>query len=542
MPSLVEHEQTDNHSLSFGYYEKMNAHPNLWAKSFIEVPHSSAFAFQNGSFTLEFLFFKEKSGDEGTSGYTSFTRPIMSKGSVFNLYFNYSPSSSTVIITHPGGSSTINISSSVPWNLIGKVIHFVFVWEIIPDGGSYRGSARIYINGYLGKENTYTYSDTYPSSNFNSPILIGGNVGVNRRYDFHTSNFQMDQIAVYNRALSSSEIASHFSKVFPYDKMIVNQFATSYWTFGDSKSAVDFNVYNSIGSFHGKYIGTRQIHFDREQIGPDNLPSAKAASFSNGGMAYFDNKGSNSAFIARPINIEYSYELWFNIVQNRRGVIVAHQSIEFPFNGFLLQINLRDNQETPGSIQFQEKVDGLTLNSKIFGDNGDRLYYNDGNWHHCVVKRNNTLDRIQLWLDGELHDSGIEAKKTVTQPSQLMVMNSAPGLLQCNGMITKLAYYTYELQDHIIRSHAIYGITYRIRGIVTLLGIPYRARLRFYKSSTGEFIQEMDSDPNTGEYMAIFYNDSNIDILVFSPFDLSVRYRAYGPVSPSEFNDSPIDL
>lgn len=52
----------------------------------------------------------------------------------------------------------------------------------------------------------------------------------------------------------------------------------------------------------------------------------------------------------------------------------------------------------------------------------------------------------------------------------------------------------------------------------------------------------MESDPNTGEYEASFYNNSYVDILVFDPNDLSVRYRAYGPVSPSEFDDLPINI
>lgn len=74
------------------------------------------------------------------------------------------------------------------------------------------------------------------------------------------------------------------------------------------------------------------------------------------------------------------------------------------------------------------------------------------------------------------------------------------------------------------------------------MGVPYRAKLRFYSSYTGEFIQEIESDAETGEYEVSFYNNSHIDILVFDPNDLSVRYRAYGPVTPSEFDDLPINI
>lgn len=128
------------------------------------------------------------------------------------------------------------------------------------------------------------------------------------------------------------------------------------------------------------------------------------------------------------------------------------------------------------------------------------------------------------------------------QPGQLIFMNSMPGQLNCNGSICKVAYYPYALQANQISSHYTYTVTYRIRGIVTLLGVPYQATLRFYNSYTGEFLQELISDPNTGEYEAIFYNNSNVDILVFSKSDLSVRYRAYGPVTPSEYIDLPVNL
>ena len=42
-----------------------------------------------GSFSVELVFYKASSGDEGTAAYNSYTRPIISKSGVFDIYFNF---------------------------------------------------------------------------------------------------------------------------------------------------------------------------------------------------------------------------------------------------------------------------------------------------------------------------------------------------------------------------------------------------------------------------------------------------------------------
>lgn len=225
-----------------------------------------------------------------------------------------------------------------------------------------------------------------------------------------------------------------------------------------------------------------------------------------------------------------------------RGVLFAIQSLSYPYNGPLVQINIRDNSHVVGSLQFSESSDGPVLNSRFLNDSGNRYNLNDDKWHHIAITKQETTGLTSLWLDGNLNDQKLIPFITVDQPGQLVMMNSMPGYLDVPGSLNNLAYYHFDLQSQEIKARATYSITYRIRGIVTLLGVPYRARLRFYSSYTGEFIQELDSDVQTGEYMATFYNNSHIDILVFDPYDLSVRYRAYGPVTPSEFDDLPINI
>ena len=393
----------------------------------------------------------------------------------------------------------------------------------------------------LISEQTYTYFDVFPITNVANPILVAGRAGSNRATDWHTSNFQIDQIAIYDKPLTTDEVANHFSKIFPYDTMVKYEFCDNFWPFDDADSTITTTVAPSVGSLSGTYLGTRNYNYYRGVNGPDNLLGAKAAQFAEGGMASFISYNSYSGYIPRSISSEYSYEMWFSLSPIKRAVIMSAQELAYPFDGPLIQLNMRNNQEVIGCLQFTEGDDGHVFNSRYLNDNGNRFLFNDGNWHHLVILRRST-GWVELWIDGILHDSSIEATRTVGQPGQLLIMNSMPGHLHCNGSFCKLAYYPYALLGHQIRSHYTYTITYRIRGIVTLLGVPYQATLRFYNSYTGEFSQELLSDPNTGEYEAIFYNNSNIDILVFSKSDLSVRYRAYGPVTPSQFDDYPINI
>lgn len=203
--SLVIYEQTDQHSMSFGFYGKQPAHPNQWAKSYLEIPNSISYAFPNyGSFSVEFVFYKEFSNDEGTQGVVSYKRPIIKKNGVFNIYFNFPWGvPPTIVIEHPGGTATVNLAFKTNYSLIGKTTHFVFTWETsLEDNNEYKSLAKVYINSHLASEQSYTYFDVFPNTNVDSSILIGGNSGINRLLDWHTSNFQMDQIAIYDKALT----------------------------------------------------------------------------------------------------------------------------------------------------------------------------------------------------------------------------------------------------------------------------------------------------------------------------------------------------
>jgi hypothetical protein len=535
MGSMITHEQEDQHSITFGYYGYNPAHPSGYAKSYLEIPHTISYAFPRlGSFTVEFMIQFTPPGSYGTY-------PIFIKSGVISINYVVNPSASYLGVTHPGGSAIVGTSASynpMPGGsaVTNRKMHFAFTWKVEQiTANNYKGTARTYVNSRIITEQIYNYTDIFPNTNVATPITIAGTSS-----GYWTSALQLDQIAVYDKALSEDQITNHVAKVYAYDEYLKNDFATNIWPFDDADSLIDFTIAPYYGSFTGQYIGGRS-RILRGAPGPDGIQGASAATFVDGGQAVFISKGLYDTYQARSASA-YTYEWWFNTSETNRGVMFTFMTFEYPFNGPLVQINMRDNQFFVGCLQFTEADNDLVLNSRFLNDAGNRFLFNDGRWHHIAITRQSGTGIVSLYLDGVLHDQKTLAVKSITQPGQISMMNYMPGHLSVNGSLCFLAYYAFDLQPHQIRSRSTYSVTYRIRGIVTLMGVPYQAKLRFYSSYTGEFIQETESDVNTGEYEVTFYNNSHIDILVFDPNDLSVRYRAYGPVTPSEFDDLPINI
>lgn len=529
LPSLVTHEQTDQNSISFGYYGYFSGYPGNYPKAYLEIPHSSSYAFPHyGSFSVEFFMIKDSESDYGCE----ITRPLIRKGSVFNIYIDMPCyQEHNFKIYHPGGNTTVSFSNYLGKSLYGKLLHIVFTWEVVFSGnGNYTGTARFYINGRIASEQTYTYFDTFPNTNIAVPIEIAGRGDQNTlSSDRQTRGLRLDQIAIYDIAISPEMIATHWSKALPYSDFLSADFANNVWGFGDPDSLSDFVIHPSVGSWNGQYIGTRN-QVVRYQDGPPNLLNYKSARFTDKGVAVFlAYNYANSYTPSINISGNYSIEFWFKAVTQNRCVLFSCQQFLPPYIGPLLQLNMHDNSYFHGRLQFTESDQDVILNS---------VFSNDGLWHHVVIQRSGTT--LLFWIDGELQDSKSSNVKSLGQPGQIILMDSAPGNLNAEGNICMLALYNYALQEQQIKARASYSNRYIVRGIVTLMGVPYQAVLRFYSHQTGKLIQELQSDPETGEYIAYFYNNNTIDILVFDKNDISVRYRAYGPITPSTISDFPV--
>ncbi|MGL4284549.1 MAG: hypothetical protein ACRCSI_13440, partial [Eubacterium aggregans] len=64
---------------------------------------------------------------------------------------------------------------------------------------------------------------------------------------------------------------------------------------------------------------------------------------------------------------------------------------------------------------------------------------------------------------------------------------------------------------------------------------------RIYSNLNGGLKQEVFSDLNTGDYLAELYDNWPVDLMVMNNQDQTIKYRVYGPVTPSEYEDLPIN-
>lgn len=540
LPSMIKLEKEDQASICFGYYGRMENHPSTYPKAFLEVPHSSSFQFpRNGSFTIEFMMNKHGESDYiNRNPYSSITRPIIRKKNVLNIYYYSSwwSHSHDLFFVFPNNNS-VGLNVGVWTN---RNVYVVMIWdvkEVAPN--EFRAIEKIFLDSRLIHYRENIYYEAPPNTNIASSWEIGGiTENADHFSDRNTSPLYLDQIAIYDKALTDDEVAHHYKKIYEYDDMIINDRAADYFPFDEEDSLIDWTIRNRINGSNGTYVGNIST-IRRAQPGPKNLPLSKSAHFSGNAIAYFE-KRSNWDYIYPWFQTDgdYTIEFWFNTSTSNRGVLFSMQQENSPYQGVLININWANDSYRNGVIEFRENEDYAVTSLSI--DEDHRPYmFNDGKWHHIVVQRKGAS--ILLWLDAKLHAKLDNVpKRSVGNSGIMYLMGSKPGDLNVNGFICKLARYSYALDETQIKARYTYSTIYKIRGQVTLQGVPTRANIRVYKNFTGELINEVESDPISGEYSITLLNNSKIDLLVFSKYDRNVRYRAYGPITPSEYDDLPI--
>lgn len=550
IPSLVDLEQTDQYSTSFGWYGHQPGAPTRWPKSFIEVQHQSHLTFDdnNGSFTVGFFVnkqtnenaFRNIEQDLGNTYTMTIDKCFVRKAGSFNIYYrdNWGGSPADEIrFTHPGGELTWEM----PLWFFDKKNFVVCTWSVTEtDPDVWLSEAKIYINGHVYASYSNTTSGFYPGSTSTAPIEIAGNINASAFFnDRATSNTQMDQIFITNSALSSDEICTLFRKSKSYDNLSVIAQATAYWPMTDPEDPGSFVMGDLMNYNDGVYQGgiTRVL---RQQDAPDQILGGSSVYFHNGGMAIVHRlqSGSYTTLFTDTFTSDFSVDLWVNFSNTDRSVIWACQEDDFPHLGVAIEANRRNNINQPGHIQFSVSQE-YQISSLQFQDNGDPYNFNDGRFHHVAVVRKGGV--IYLWIDGILHGQLTAPIQPVANPGpgQAYFMGAAPGRLNTEGNMSAVAVYNYALDDAEIRMRNAYALIYRIQGTVTLQGNPHQATVRAYRHRTGELTREILSDSSTGDYLITLYDNSLIDLMVLNKQDPNIRYRVYGPITPALYEDVP---
>lgn len=537
MPSLVDLEPADQSAAAFGWAGAQPSHPDVWAKSWLEIPHSVDFAFPtNGSYSVSLMFNKIASeaifrNYTGTFNYSDLSRTILSKGLALNMriidrYYDIG----TLQVVYPAGT----LSLALTQGFYNTPNHIAFTWEVVFNAtSSYTGTATLYINSVAVSTASHTFFDTPPNTNVSTSWNIAGTnsaspVLVNKD-DRATTGTIFDQVACFGRAISSDEVASLYKKTRTYENIIKTSLPSNYWTFADDESTLEFEVTQDVGINPGVYLGGNAKVL-RHQSGPANIPGSIAAKFQDGGTASVHTNFPYSP-IFNPTG-DYSVEFWFTCTSIERGVILSIQHDLSPYNGILVQINQKNNGFSNGCIQY-------SINENTLINSIDGTFYNTGSFHHAVLVRRGS--KIEMWLNGIKQSEVTAALSTITGngSGQLFVMGMGPGRLSANGKMAHLALYPKALQPQEIRIRNAYAILYRVRGTVSLMGAPYRANIRVYKHTDGTLLQEAFSDPSDGTYLIKLADNNLVDLYVLNRQDRNVRNRAYGPITPALHEDLP---
>lgn len=548
MPSLCELEPTAQHAISFGWYGNQPNAPTRWPKSFIEVTHQDHLALEDnfGSFSIGFIVNKESNEQhwrdveqqQGGSWNTTLIRPLIRKAGVFYIWYQDNWTGNDFIYAdYPDGRLSWVIPNNWFYNR-NNVINLT--WEVREtDPGIYIGVARLYVNARIVAEATHEYFDVHPSSTSSAPIEIAGtiNAGGTAYNDRATSNTMLDQMYILNKALSADEIATLYKKCRTYDNLILNSIPLHYWSMSDIESETNNTMVDLNGTMNGVYLGgTSRVL--REQAAPPVILGGASVQFLNGGTAaVHDSTSSRYSPIFNPSG-DFTIEFWTLWENSSRSILFSMQRDDTPYGGILIEANMRNDVNSPGHIQFSVSQD-YQVSSRLLRDNGTVYNFADGQFHHvCAIKRGLIME---LWIDGVKHGELDAPTFTVTSPGpgQIYLMGSMPGKLNTTGNMSCVATYQRALDPQEIRIRTMYSQIYRIKGTVTLQGNPHQATVRALKHRTGELEREVLSDNNTGDYMIELYDNSLIDIMALNKQDRNIRYRVYGPITPTVFEDHP---
>lgn len=530
----------------------------------VEVFSSNSIDLET-DFTISFLFNKKENDgwfvnaiyDPVTNTYKpspsstgkTIRRTIFQKGLQVGLvWVNPWASPDYLEVSFPTGTQNIAINGAnadvntnrVFRNFYDRTFHITMTCKVNKIGTNlFQIVEELWVDGIiiLSRKGNVTSN---PSLNPNTAsFMIGGNNSTFDPFycnDRQTSPLFIDNFLVYDRCLSNDEIASLYKKVFDYDVYTKRWYPLLYAQMGGENLNPNQTANNGILDVNPSnncvltYFGNQtQV---KNEVGPKRLINESAIEFKDLGMARISNTYTTPVINSSG---DYTLEFFAKFSSTERGVIFSAQTDYYPYKGILVEGNVFADQHQVGSLQITLE-DGIYINTKGLNPDGSYIQYNDGEFHHYVVIRRG--NKFEFWLDGYLIETKYgNSGNMITSFGSIYLMGMMPEKQYIYGSMCQLAYYDYAMQEHNIRAKAFFFTRVRMKGRVTLQGVPHGATIRIMDHTTGKFLTEGMCDGSTGLYDIDVYTDHYIDIMVFDKFNPNVRYRAFGPDRAEEFTD-----
>ncbi len=229
----------------------------------------------------------------------------------------------------------------------------------------------------------------------------------------HVFNGHLDEVAIYTRALTAEEVASHYNASFPteYPTQVIADEPTVYWRFENNFND-EMELYNLVPS------GMRFVQGPKD---PSNYALYGRVSQFNAEAIY----GFTS----------FTYELWFNAIGR------SSQS-------YLL---FRRAGGTQQAVIYAYNPDQLEYFSEYNPRPAVTVPNNTDEWHHAVFVYDDSVPEMRVYLDTELVDQR-EGAAAAGDGNEVHIGGSDAGDT-FDGYLDEVAIYDYALGEDRIQAH-----------------------------------------------------------------------------------------
>jgi hypothetical protein len=198
------------------------------------------------------------------------------------------------------------------------------------------------------------------------------------------------------------------------------------------------------------YPGSGTVWTDKSGFNNNGtLTNGPTFNSANGGSIVFD--GTNDYVeLNRVVQDDFSLCCWFRTTQSY--AIGGNTTKQWYFGAGLVDAEVANVVNDFGMTLQLGKVDFGVGNPDVTLQSP--LTYNDDVWHYAVGTRNKTTGVINLYVDGELKDTGIGNTNSLTAPSKIRIGSQQTNLGFYSGKISTVQIYNRVLtQTEILQNY-----------------------------------------------------------------------------------------
>lgn len=546
-PSLVQREvNAGQHSITIAPYGATLYNPFTYEKTLLEMFNNTQTDFTY-DYTVMMNFnkvhdlelqnktYNATTGRYDLSSTTKTTRRyLFNKGSTIQAYFEHSLLGTFLVVVYPNSIQQYRIPDITKF--FGVTNHFTVTHRRVQRGsGLFYLERRAYINGETIISSDSSLISTVPTANNTAAWYFGGTndvVDLNTLDDRQTTPLTLDQIALFDKCLSVTQVANLYKKTLEYINLIRNTRPRLHVPFDDRTLTGGLALkLDTPATSVGSQYSAREPNTTRLVKFSNKVDTEVGVRFENANAVIGTTPQTQQ--LLETTDNSFSLSFWLEFSSTVRGVVFSYQEKVHPFKGLLCEVNMKGLEYNQGMIQFKLGED-VFLHAPEFDSNGNKVNYADGvARHYSIVLKDNLLT---LYINGTANGT-LGTNFTMPTSSQVIhIMGISPSNLNVLGIISHLTYHNYALEPQIIDVMCWFMVISKIRGRITLDGVPTIADVRVFDNITGSVLTEATS--NADGWYDIQLNTSNfVDIMYFMKGNQNTTYRTIGRVLADEYED-----